>query len=356
MPIINKNKAKYVQRFLLKWYEKNKRELPWRNIKPNNQANAYYVLVSEFMLQQTTVNTVIKRFNEFIKLWPSIDKLSRISENRILRFWSGLGYYNRATNLLKTIKIISRDFKSKVPQHYDQLIELPGVGDYTAKAILGIAYNQPVLPLDTNIKRIIARLYGMKTLLRLNKKTIEDIATKYQSPNKASDLIQSFMDYGSAICLPRNPKCEKCVIKKFCEARKKNIQHLIPFKKSNLEKKKIKFTRAYIIMNKKNEVLVNRRKSKGMLASMLEVPNDEWVDAKKKLKRHDIYKDLSVKYKRIGKIIYSFSHFDLDIDIYKSKVMKKNYKNFNWIQSNKIDTSGMPTVMKEIVKKSIIIE
>jgi len=356
MPIINKNKAKYVQRFLLKWYEKNKRELPWRNIKSNNKTNAYYVLVSEFMLQQTTVNTVIKRFNEFIKLWPSIDKLSRISENRILRFWSGLGYYNRAKNLLKTIKIISRDFKSKVPQHYDQLIELPGVGDYTAKAILGIAYNQPVLPLDANIKRIIARLYGIKTSLLLNKKTIEDIASKYQSFNKASDLIQSFMDYGSVICLPRNPKCDECLIEKFCEARKKNIQHLIPFKNLSLEQKKIKFTRAYIIMNKKNEVLVNRRKSKGMLASMLEVPNDEWVDAKKKLKRHDVYKDLSVKYKRIGKITYSFSHFDLDIDIYKSKVMKKNYKNFNWIQSNKIDTSGMPTVMKEIVKKGINVE
>ena len=353
MPIINKNKAKYVQRFLLKWYEKNKRELPWRNIKSNNKTNAYYVLVSEFMLQQTTVNTVTKRFNEFIKLWPSIDKLSRISENRILRFWSGLGYYNRATNLLKTIKIISRDFKSKVPQHYDQLIELPGVGDYTAKAILGIAYNQPVLPLDANIKRIIARLYGIKTSLLLNKKTIEDIASKYQSSNKTSDLIQSFMDYGSVICLPRNPKCDECLIEKFCEARKKNIQHLIPYKNSSLEKKKIKFTRAYIIMNKKNEVLVNRRKSKGMLASMLEVPNDEWVDVKKKLKRHDVYKDLSVKYKRIGKITYSFSHFDLDIGIYKSKVVKKKYKNFNWIKSNKIDTSGMPTVMKEIVKKSL---
>ena len=141
-----------------------------------------------------------------------------------------------------------------------------------------------------------------------------------------------------------------------CEARKKNIQHLIPFKNSSLEQKKIKFTRAYIIVNNKNEILVNRRKPSGMLASMLEVPNDEWVDAKKQLKRHDIYKDLSVKYKRIGKITYSFSHFNLDIGIYKSKVVKKKYKNFNWIKSNKIDTSGMPTVMKEIVKKSIKIE
>ena len=109
-------------------------------------------------------------------------------------------------------------------------------------------------------------------------------------------------------------------------------------------------------MNKKNEILINRRKSKGMLASMLEIPNDEWVDTKKHLKRHDVYKDLSVKYKRIGKIAYSFSHFDLDIGIYKSKVMKKNYKNFNWIKANKINTSGMPTVMKEIVKKGINVE
>ena len=187
------------------------------------------MLISEFMLQQTTVNTVIKRFNEFIKLWPSIDKLSRISENRILRFWSGLGYYNRAKNLLKTIKIISRDFKSKVPQHYDQLIELPGVGDYTAKAILGIAYNKPVLPLDTNIKRIIARLYGIKTSLRLNKKTIEDIASQYHSYDKASDLIQSFMDYGSAICLPRNPKCNECIVKNCAKPEKKifNILFLL---------------------------------------------------------------------------------------------------------------------------------
>ena len=114
MPILNKNKDQYIQRFLLKWYEKNKRKLPWRNLGSSNRTNAYYVLVSEFMLQQTTVNTVTKRFNEFIKLWPSIDKLSRISENRILRFWSGLGYYNRAKNLLKAIKIISDNGEYKL--------------------------------------------------------------------------------------------------------------------------------------------------------------------------------------------------------------------------------------------------
>ena len=183
------------------------------------------------------------------------------------------------------------------------------------------------------------------------KKKIEDIASHYQSSNKASDLIQSFMDYGSAICLPRNPKCDECLVEKICEARKKNIQHLIPYKNSSLEKKKIKFTRAYIVVNNRNEILVNRRKSSGMLPSMLEVPNDQWVNKKKLLERNAIYEKVGNKFKYKGTFTYSFSHFGLEIDIYKAKVMKQNYKNFNWIKLSKIASSGMPTVMKEIVKR-----
>ena len=353
MPILNKNKGQYIQRFLLKWYEKNKRKLPWRNIKSNNKTNAYYVLVSEFMLQQTTVNSVVKRFNEFIELWPSIDKLSRISENRILRFWSGLGYYNRAKNLLKTIKIISRDFKSKVPQHYDQLIELPGVGDYTAKAVLGIAYNQPILPLDANVMRIIARLYGIKTLLRFNKKIIEDIASQYRSPNKASDLIQSFMDYGSAICVPRNPKCDKCILEKFCEARKKNLQNIIPVKvKSNSTKRK-KYSRAYILYNEKNEILVRKRSPKGMLASMLEVPNDNWEINKKNLVQDKIAFKIKDKMQSKGSVEYSFSHFDLETEVFFTKVKKDIFKDQKWIKKTNLNKSSLPTVMKKIVSAAL---
>ena len=108
------------------------------------------------MLQQTTVPTVINRFETFISNWPTIEDLSKISEKKILTFWSGLGYYSRAINLLKTAKIIQKDFQGTVPKKYDELISLPGIGDYTAKAILGIAYNKPVMPLDSNIERIIS--------------------------------------------------------------------------------------------------------------------------------------------------------------------------------------------------------
>ena len=127
---------------LLHWYAINKRELPWRLLQKNNLPNPYYVFVSEYMLQQTTVPTVKKRFEEFIKKWPTLKNLSKSTEPKILKFWSGLGYYSRARNLLRAAKIIEKNFNGKIPSRYEDLIKLPGIGDYTAKAILGISYNQ----------------------------------------------------------------------------------------------------------------------------------------------------------------------------------------------------------------------
>jgi len=350
MKILNKNKEKYIQSACLLWYKKNKRNLPWRKLQNNSLPNPYYILVSEFMLQQTTVNSVVKRFNEFVDIWPSSKDLSKITENRILKFWSGLGYYSRAKNLLKTIKTISRDHKSKIPNDYNELIKLPGVGDYTAKAILGIAYNKPVLPLDVNIKRIIVRLYGIKKSIQSSKKEIELIASKFESLSQASDLIQSFMDYGSSICLPRNPRCDLCKIIKFCESKKNNIQNFLPYKEK-IKKKKIKFTRAYIVENNQGKILVRRRKSKGMLASMLEIPNDNWAEKKNLLERDPLYKEMCRKFIYKGNFTYSFSHFDLEISVYKAFIDKKDYQDYKLIKLNKIDSSGMPTVMKQIVEK-----
>ena len=155
---------------LLRWYATNKRDLPWRFIQKNNLPNPYYVFVSEYMLQQTTVPTVKTRFEEFIKKWPTLKDLAKTTEPTILKFWSGLGYYSSARNLLKAVKIIDKNFNCKVPDLYEDLISLPGIGDYTAKAILGIGYNHSVIPLDANIERIIARLYAFnEPLIKIKK-------------------------------------------------------------------------------------------------------------------------------------------------------------------------------------------
>ena len=150
-----------VIKFLLQWYSVNARNLPWRQKNNLNLPDPYFVFVSEYMLQQTTVNTVKNKFNDFILKWPSLNKLAQTSEPNILKFWSGLGYYSRARNLLKSAKLIHKNFKNNIPQTYDELIQLPGIGDYTAKAILGIGFNQPVMPLDANIERILVRLYAI---------------------------------------------------------------------------------------------------------------------------------------------------------------------------------------------------
>ena len=218
---------------LLSWYLINQRSLPWRVLNKNKLPNPYYVFVSEFMLQQTTVPTVKKRFEEFIYKWPKLKQLAEATEPQILKFWSGLGYYSRARNLLKAAKIIDKKFNKTIPQKYDDLMSLPGVGDYTAKAILGIGYNKPVMPLDANIERMLARLYALNKPITQIKKQLDQKSLFFISKKYSSNLIQSFMDYGSLICTPRNPDCENCKIQKYCLAFQQNIQNSIPNKIKN---------------------------------------------------------------------------------------------------------------------------
>ncbi len=342
-----------VKKFLLKWYSVNARILPWRKKANKTLANPYFVFVSEYMLQQTTVNTVINKFKDFIIKWPSVNKLARITEPEILKFWSGLGYYSRARNLLKTAKIINKSFKNKIPQTYDELIQLPGIGDYTAKAILGIGFNKSVMPLDANIERILVRLHAIDQPIIKVKNKLRDLANKFISDKYSSNLIQSFMDYGSAICLPRNPKCNICGMNKFCQSYKENLQLNIPVKLKKKTVKQIKYTRAYVIVNEKNEILVRNRPNKGMLASMLEVPNDNWVKNKNLLIADQDIQNIKTRLQSKGSLEYSFSHFDLETEIFYGNIKKDRLSNANWIKKSTYSKSGLPTVMKKIVEIAV---
>ena len=347
------NQEKQVNSYLLKWYSQNKRDLPWRKLFHNNLPNPYYVFVSEYMLQQTTVSTVINRFNEFILKWPSLDKLANATEPQILKFWSGLGYYSRARNLLKAAKLIKKNFGSKIPNSYDELMTLPGIGDYTAKAIIGIAYNSPVMPTDANIERILVRLFAIEKPIIKIKDKLKNLANTFVSKNSSSNLIQSFMDYGSSVCVPRNPKCDICKINNLCQSHQKNLQSLLPLKIKKAGKKNVKYTRAYVLINEQDEILVRSRPSKGMLASMLEVPNDNWVENKKLLSHDQLISKLKTKLKHKGSIEYSFSHFDLETDIYFGNIKKNKLSQANWIKKTHYSKSGLPTVMKKIVEVAI---
>ena len=156
---------------ILYWYDNNKRELPWR--KKNSQIKReYYTLVSEFMLQQTQVTTVIPYFNNFIKNIPNLTALSKINESKLLKYWEGLGYYSRARNLKKTANIVKKNFNGRLPSTIDELKLLPGIGDYTANAIMAIAFNKSFIPLDGNIERVIKRLLNLKLISQVSKENL----------------------------------------------------------------------------------------------------------------------------------------------------------------------------------------
>ena len=154
---------------ILKWYDLNKRSLPWRQ-KISSEKKQYYTLVSEFMLQQTQVATVIPYFKRFIKNIPDLETLASFQDRKLIKLWEGLGYYSRVRNLKRTAQIIIKDFKKKIPDNFLDLKSLPGVGDYTASAISAIAFNKPIIPLDGNIERVLKRYLYLKKESQIQKK------------------------------------------------------------------------------------------------------------------------------------------------------------------------------------------
>lgn len=214
---------------VLNWYSANKRDLPWR-YKNNSPKDPYKIWVSEIMLQQTTVATVIPYYKRFLKKWPNIKKLSKSNINEVLDFWSGLGYYRRAKNLHLTSRIISNQFNGIFPLEKDEIIKLPGIGEYTAAAIRAIAKDEKDTVVDANIERVIARIFYLKKPIKQIKKEIKQNAEKLTPKFNNGDYIQALMDIGSLICTPKDPLCNDCPIEKFCITKKKNAVNEIPKK------------------------------------------------------------------------------------------------------------------------------
>merc|ERR1711966_84977 len=201
---------------ILAWYDNSKRNLPWR-VSKKSPKKLYYRILSEFMLQQTQVKTVIPYFYRFIKKFRTLKALSKSSEKQILKLWEGLGYYRRARNLLASSKLLVKNYNSKLPKTFNEVKKLPGVGEYTANALLGLIYNQPKIAIDGNVKRVFARLINKKKerinfekLILLNKK-------KLLSTNRNADFVEALMEFGALICKPKDPKCSVCCLKKDCK-------------------------------------------------------------------------------------------------------------------------------------------
>jgi len=310
---------------ILYWYDNNKRSLPWRK-KLSQVKKEYYTLVSEFMLQQTQVVTVVPYFNNFIKDIPNISSLAKINEHKLLKYWEGLGYYSRVRNLKKTAQILEKDFKGRLPSTIEELKLLPGIGEYTANAIMAIGFNKPFIPLDGNIERVIKRLLNLKLISEISKENLIIKKKILGTSNRASDYAQALMELGALICRPKTPLCSQCPLTKNCKSFKNNDFEIIKERKKKIDK--------FYLLNvykKNNKFLLIKNTKFSFLKNLKIFPMNEIS------KHNNVKKNLNFK----------ISNMNMNIIIQFTKI-KGSIPNSSWIDSTKIDSYTLPTFTKKI--------
>ena len=336
---------------VINWYKKKGRKLPWRPVR-GNSPNPYHVLLSEFMLQQTGVTTVIPYFNKFVLKYPNIFELSEANLENILLDWSGLGYYRRAKNLHETSKIICKDFNGNIPQDYDVLIKMPGVGDYTASAILAIGFNSYANVVDGNIERIICRLNKITKRLDLAKKEIKFISSNISPSKNYAFYVQGLMDIGATICRPKNTHCFKCPLKLFCKVAFKKTSINLPKKKLKL-KKKLRFGTFICYIKDKNKILLIKNEDKGLYSNMYVLPSFSW--GSKDFSKNDIVIKKMIKKKLISEnVFHSFTHFNLQAKIVIEEINDiKLICDHKLIEFADLKNEAIPTLFKKIINVAI---
>ncbi|MDD5066676.1 MAG: A/G-specific adenine glycosylase [bacterium] len=215
-------------RKLLQWFSSEKKDLPWRHDR-----TPYSVWISEIMLQQTVVSTVIPYFTKWMKKFPGIKQLARAPEREAMVLWEGLGYYSRCRNILLASRLITKKFRGKIPDHYEDLRSLPGIGDYTASAILSLAFRKPYPVMDANVKRIVQRLLALKNPDKKEEERTRSFLRKMLPVKQPGEFNEAMMELGQRICLPENPFCSRCPLKGRCLSFKSNLQNKIPQRKTS---------------------------------------------------------------------------------------------------------------------------
>ncbi len=321
-------KKENISKNIINWYDNNKRELPWRKHSSKKQIE-YFTLVSEFMLQQTQVKTVIPFFNNFIKKIPNLDKLSKVNNSKLMKCWQGLGYYSRASNLKKTAKIIISQFNGNLPKSVEELKMLPGIGEYTSRAILAIAFNKQIIPLDGNVERILKRVFYLKKDKEVTKDNINKKKNFFGKSNRPRDYAQAIMEIGALICKPVNPLCYKCPVSNNCKSFKKKDFKIKPKNKF----KKIKYFEAEIYQNKNKYLLVKNNKFKFL--------KNFFIFPMKEVEKNKFSSSQS------SKINIKISNMDMNIFLNKKNKMIK-IRNSYLIDKKNINNKILPSFTKKI--------
>jgi A/G-specific adenine glycosylase len=339
---------------LLKWFSQNARDLPWRKT-----SDPYAIWISEIMLQQTQVKTVIPFWQRWMRELPSIQKLATAKSDKILKLWEGLGYYTRARNLQKAAQIICEKHAGKFPENFDDILALPGIGRYTAGAICSIAFNQPKPILDGNVIRVLTRVFGIpknprdrktnEQLWNLAEELVANSKLKIKnSKSSCSHFNQSLMELGALVCTPRQPKCVECPVKKICAARRENRVEELP----NLEKRSEPTKRHFIafLVANNNKFLVRQRPADVVNARLWEFPNIELNGDKSILEKQPF--QISSDATPLFTIKHSITRYRITLDAFRATMQKPEETSWGkWLRISDLRKLAFSSAHRQILEK-----
>ena len=332
--------------YLLNWYQKNKRDLPWRK-----DQNPYHVWISEIMLQQTRIEAVIGYYDRFIKRLPSIQDLAQINDDELLKLWEGLGYYTRARNLKKAAIMIMEEYDGIFPNTFEQIMSLPGIGEYTASAIGSICFSLKEVTIDGNVLRVYMRLqncYDNVDDLKIRRKVRNEL--QKIMPEEAGDFNQALMELGETICLPNGiPKCSECPLKNFCKSYQNDTYLELPIKNKKKDKKEEKYT--ILLFYYKSQFVLEKRKESGLLQNLWQFPNIQGHLTKKQLENY--LKENKIKFLKVKKSVsytHIFTHKRWNMISYMVELDKNDY-NMNWNNLKTLKEKAIPTAFMPFLKE-----
>ena len=330
---------------LSKWFEQNKRQLPWRQDK-----DPYHVWVSEIMLQQTRIEAVMGYYARFIGELPDVQALSEVEDDRLLKLWEGLGYYSRARNLKKAAQVIQSEYGGRFPQTYAALRKLPGIGDYTAGAIASICFNERVPAVDGNVLRVHARITGSRdnVLLPAVKKSVT-AALSAIMPEEAGSFNEALMELGETVCLPASPHCSDCPLNAVCFAYQNGMTAELPVRVKQQKRRNEKLT--VLVLTAPNGSIAIEKRSGGLLSGMYQLPNAAGYYSEEEIKQLVTawrLEPLSVTFLKSAK--HAFTHIDWLMEGWQVAVREPNDR-FLWVSRLELQsTYPLPTAFRKIWK------
>jgi A/G-specific adenine glycosylase len=346
----NKFPASGFRRKLLSWYDVNCRDLPWRR-----DTDPYRIWLSEIMLQQTRVDTVIPYYHRFLSAYPTLASLAEAKQDDVLKLWEGLGYYSRARNFLQAVQEVSACYGGEVPRDPETFGMLCGVGDYTCAAVSSIAFNQPLAVVDGNVRRVFCRLFSIADDSKKSavQKEINCLAEVLLDCERPGDYNQAVMELGALICTPRNPCCDVCPVAEYCRAREQGNAELLPVKskKKTLPVK----TMAAVVMWTDGLVLVRRRTDETLLKGLWEFPNVEWDGVPASLP--GLFTGLLGKHVQIGaelmQLTHTFSHMRWKVTVFQATVIEwfSVEPPWRWVEPEQLKKLAFPAVYHPVIRK-----